>query len=139
MVVLLLMAYGKMIKITSSILFLLLSFQAFATPQITSEQLKHRINTIGAKSVISELFKGDESQWNFVLGKIGSGENNWLAVAVAVLLAPGSDAASAETLKVAVANAIPRNPAGTLAILNDDVFPLSTQRVCGLPFYSINE
>lgn len=126
-----------MIKITTYILLLFISFKTIAITPINPEQLTNRIKTVGAKMVISELFKDDESQWRVVLSKISGGENNWLAVAA--LLAPESDAASAETLTAAVAKAIPHNPAGVLAVLNDDAPPLSTQRVCSLPFYSITE
>lgn len=70
-------------------------------------------------------------------GEIVKGDIGWLNVAA--LLAPGSDADSAETLSEAVGAAIPHNPAGVLSIITERYTPLSITEVCGLPFYSLTE
>jgi hypothetical protein len=123
-------------KIVLSLL-LLLSFSAAATTQITSVELTQQIKTQGARAVITDLYKDGESQWLYVLTKIGSGEQNWLDVAA--LLAPGSDSDSAESLATAAATAIPHNPAGVLSLLKGGALPFSTDNVCALLFYSIKE
>ncbi|VTQ53556.1 hypothetical protein [Rahnella victoriana] len=125
-----------MMKILLSFL-LMFSFSAAATMQKTSMQLTYQIKNQGAQAVIADLYKDGESQWQYVLTKIGSGEQNWLDVAE--LLAPGSDADSAESLATAAATAIPHNPAGVLSLLKGGALPFSTDNVCALPFYSIKE
>ncbi|MFZ4834310.1 hypothetical protein [Rouxiella sp. Mn2063] len=123
-------------KILISI-FLFLTFPILAATPITSGKLTQQIKERGAKIVIADLYKGDESQWSYVINKIGQGEQDWLQVAA--LLAPASDADSAESLATAAATAIPHNPSGVLAILQTGVLPLSPENVCSLPFYSITE
>lgn len=118
-------------------LLLSISFSAVATPQVTSMALTQQIKIRGAQAVIADLYKDGEFQWQYVLTKIGSGEQNWLDVAE--LLAPGSDADSAESLATAAATAIPHNPAGVLSLLKGGALPFSTDNVCALPFYSIKE
>lgn len=125
-----------MIKILCPIL-LVLSFSAAATTPITAAQLTQKIKEHGAKTIISDLYQGDESQWQYVLTRVGSGEKEWLTIAA--LLAPDSDADSAESLATAAATAIPHNPAGVLFILKEETLPLTTENVCSLPFYSIKE
>lgn len=70
-------------------------------------------------------------------GRDWEGGDDWLKVAT--LLAPGSDADSAETLSEAVGMAIPHNPSGVLSIITERYTPLSIGEVCGLPFYSMTE
>ncbi len=117
--------------------FLFLSVPVLSTTLITSAQLTQQIKEHGAKAVIADLYKGDESQWLYVTDKIGQGAQDWLQVAA--LLASASDADSAESLATAAATAIPHNPSGVLAILQTGVLPLSPENVCSLPFYSITE
>ncbi|MCX2945337.1 hypothetical protein ORG37_19850 [Rahnella perminowiae] len=68
-----------MMKILLSFL-LMFSFSVAATMQKTSMQLTHQIKNQGAQAVIADLYKDGESQWQYVLTKIGSGEQNWLDV-----------------------------------------------------------
>ena len=112
-------------------------FPAFAATPITTTQLMEQINKQGAKAVIMDLYKNDETRWMYVLEKIGQGSNEWLHIAAQ--LAPSSDADSAESLATAAALAIPHNPAGVLSILQNDVLPLSPENVCSLPFYDITK
>lgn len=120
-------------------LFFALCFLALpvAAGELTPQQLTRQIDTQGPKAVIATLYGQDERQWRVVMEEIGKGDSAWLSVAAR--LAPGSDADSAESLATAVATAIPYNPAGVLAILDDNALPLSTSEVCGLPFYTLTE
>ena len=70
-----------------------LSFAVSASPQVTAPELTQQITTQGAKTVIANLYKDNEYQWQYVLTNIGSGETSWLTVASR--LAPGRDAVSA--------------------------------------------
>lgn len=119
------------------LLFCLLTSSAFAGAHSTAQQLTTQIKQKGAQAVISGLYVNDEKEWEYVTGQISKGNNEWLTVAA--LLAPGSDADSAETLSEAVGAAIPHNPAGVLNILTDRYPSLSMAEVCGLPFYSMTK
>ena len=115
----------------------LLSISAIAAAHPTAQQLTEQIKEKGAQATISGLYGGQEKEWQYVTGEIAKGRSDWLNVAA--LLAPGSDADSAETLSEAVGAAIPHNPAGVLSIINENYTPLSLSEVCGLPFYSLTE
>ncbi|GAA3586073.1 hypothetical protein GCM10023078_12320 [Gibbsiella greigii] len=114
----------------------LLSVSAFAAHP-TAPQLTEQIKLKGAQAVISGLYADNEKEWQYVTGEIGKGGRDWIKIAA--LLAPGSDADSAETLSEAVGTAIPHNPSGVLSIITEQYTPLSLGVVCGLPFYSLTE
>ena len=116
--------------------FCILSASAFASHP-TAQQLTEKIKLKGAQSVISDLYADNEKEWQYVTVEIAKGSSEWLTVAS--LLAPGSDADSAETLSEAVAVAIPCNPEGVLNIITDRYVPLSLGEVCGLPFYRMKQ
>ncbi len=118
------------------LVFCLLSISAFAAHP-TAQQLTAQIKLKGAQAVISGLYVDNEKEWQYVTGAIAKGSSDWLNVAA--LLAPGSDADSAETLSEAVGLAIPHNPTGVLNIITEQYTPLSLGEVCGLPFYSLTE
>ena len=62
-----------------------------------------------------------------------SGNADWIALAP--LLAPGSDAGSAEDLGISLAFSLPKNPRGVLAALDPaNGHIIGANRVCGLPF-----
>ncbi|WP_313112388.1 hypothetical protein [Pseudescherichia sp.] len=117
--------------------FSLLFVPIIAAAHPTTQQLTEQIKQKGPQAVISSLYNNDETEWQFVTEEIGKGGADWLKVAA--LLAPGSDADSAETLSEAVGMAIPHNPVGVLNIMTDRYTPLSQEVVCGLPFYSMTE
>ncbi|MDW8847854.1 hypothetical protein SD961_18515 [Erwinia sp. MMLR14_017] len=115
----------------------LLSTSAIAAAHPTAQQLAEQIKQKGVQVVISGLYGEQEKEWQYVTGEIAKGGSDWLNIAA--LLAPGSEADSAETLSEAVGAAIPHNPAGVLSIINEKYTPLSLGEVCGLPFYSLTE
>ncbi|HBW9454923.1 TPA: hypothetical protein MFS34_25430 [Klebsiella pneumoniae] len=115
----------------------LLFLSAYAAAHPTAQQLTEQVRHKGAQAVISGLYANDEKEWQYITGEIGKGGDDWLKVAT--LLAPGSDADSAETLSEAVGMAIPHNPSGVLSIITERYTPLSIGEVCGLPFYSMTE
>lgn len=99
-----------------------------ATP--TPERISDEIRTQGAGRVVHRLWEnGDYRQ---VLDGISAGDSKWIALAPA--LAAGTDAASSEGLSLALARALPKNPAAVLSVLQPDRGAVSAPRVCGLPF-----
>lgn len=115
----------------------LLSISAISAAHPTVQQLTEQIKQRGAQAVISGLYSEEEKEWRYVTGEIAKGGSDWLNLAV--LLAPGSDADSAETLSEAVGAAIPHNPSGVLSVITERHAPLKLAEVCGLPFYSLTE
>lgn len=96
------------------------------------KELLQEIDEHGAKATIARLVATqEEKDWDYVVEKIRRGKDEWLQVAAE--LASGSDAGTSSDLKIALAYALPRNPAGVLSIADSQVF-LSTSSLCGLPF-----
>lgn len=87
------------------------------------------IKAHGADAVVTHLFTSGD--YDRVLDHIDKGEAAW--VALAPKLAPGTDAGTAESLVIALAFALPKNPRAVLALIaGKDAFPV--EDVCGAPF-----
>jgi hypothetical protein len=91
----------------------------------------------GAKSVIERLVSGEKwTEFETVCDKIETGEKEWLEVAR--FLAPGSDAASAESLVFALARALPKSPRQVLSLVaeteKDTKGRFTVDRICISPF-----
>ncbi|WP_336239150.1 hypothetical protein [Enterobacter chuandaensis] len=113
-----------------ALLFLCAPMALFAKNH-TPAQIIQMINDKGARRVVAELYANDSDEsewWNHVIPEISKGTQAWLAVASA--LEPGVDASTAEDLKAALSEAIPHNPEGVLAILNDEKPLLTIEQVC---------
>ncbi len=117
-------------KCMIALLFLCAPMALFAKNH-TPAQIIQMINDKGARRVVAELYANDSDEsewWNHVIPEISKGTQAWLAVASA--LEPGVDASTAEDLKAALSEAIPHNPEGVLAILNDEKPLLTIEQVC---------
>lgn len=91
----------------------------FDTHGITPELVAGLIEDHGAKEAVRRLAERDpaDTHSNFgdydtVLDGVASGDRRWLALVPR--LDPGTDAGTAEFLRIAVAQAIPKNPTGVL-------------------------
>jgi hypothetical protein len=98
------------------------------TPSIVQAEIRGH----GAKPVVDQLFKTEA--WGQVTRNIGAGKTDWIALAPD--LAAGTDAATAETLGISLAEALPKSPGAVLAVvqLNGDAAPLLVSNVCSAPF-----
>jgi len=91
----------------------------------------------GAKEVIARL-TSDENWTEFekVCDEIETGKKEWLEVAK--LLAPGSDAATAESLIISVARALPKSPRHVLSLVaeteQDPKGGFTVEMICTSPF-----
>jgi hypothetical protein len=64
---------------------------------------------------------------------VASGDADW--VALAPLVAPGTDAGASEGLSIALADALPKAPDAVLGVLTEGGGgPLDVARVCSAPF-----
>jgi hypothetical protein len=107
---------------------------AFAreAPNVTPDSVKKIIDQNGPVGTVRKLIVGDRPRpWENVLRGIESGNQQWLDVARA--LADGTDAGTSEDLQVALATALPNNPAGVLKLAGVQSF-LSIDNLCGAPF-----
>ncbi len=104
----------------------------FAAPAPNPAAVRDSIRREGAKATIADLAKAD--QWDAVSDRMDSGNADWIALAP--LLAPGSDAGSAEDLGISLAFSLPKNPRAVLAALDpaNGHIIIGGDRVCGLPF-----
>ena len=99
---------------------------------LTSQAITKDIESNGAKVTVQKLISGKhQRQWELVLKKIKTGDSRWLAVAKG--LADGTDAGTSESLQIALATALPRNPGGVLQLTGTQSF-LSLEDICGAPF-----
>lgn len=103
-----------------------------ARPLLTPATIAKDVQAIGAKQTVKKLTNTkNRDQWERVLAQVESGDARWLAVAN--VLADGTDAGESEALLVSLAMALPKNPGGVLTIADTKV-PFSLTEVCGAPF-----
>ncbi len=94
----------------------------------TPEQIAADIQADGPTVAVHRLW--NSGMYDRILSGIAQGDGAW--VALAPKLAAGADAAASEGLSVALARALPKNPAAVLSVL--DTGSLSPGEVCGVPF-----
>jgi hypothetical protein len=93
-----------------------------APSKVTPELVTRMIDSYGAKRTVAELVgqdsptKTDFGNFDVVLDGISSGDARWLALVPRV--EPGTDAGTAESLRIAVAEALPRNASGVLRLIS---------------------
>jgi len=97
---------------------IVLAAAAAAAPALTPEKVGAMIDGQGAARTVATLSAGDLSKHNLyfdnVLDGISSGNAKWLALVPR--LRPGTDGASGEFLRIAIARALPHNAAGVLRL-----------------------
>jgi ABC-type Fe3+-hydroxamate transport system substrate-binding protein len=94
-----------------------------------ASQIARDIQTHGARSTVASLDR--KGQFDAVLERIASGDSTW--VNLARPLSQGTDAGESTGLTIALATALPRNPAAVLRVLDDGPV-LGASAVCGVPF-----
>lgn len=111
---------------------LLLPAAAWAGPAFpkhpTVAEVDAGLARYGARATVNALF--DQHRWDYVADQIGKGGSAW--VALAVRLAPGADAGTAEELPIALAFALPVNAPAVLTAVRSGAFDVGD--VCGAPF-----
>jgi len=104
---------------------------AGATAQsMTAGSIAAEIGSEGARPVVQRLWNSGE--FGRVLDAIATGDSEWIALSPE--LASGADGAAGEGLGIALARALPKNPAAVLSALDAELPAISIARVCGLPF-----
>jgi hypothetical protein len=105
------------------------------SPAITPAAVERMIDRYGAKRTVDMLSNAAPTDsrtlfgdFDKVLDGIGSGDGRWLALVPK--LAPGTDAGTAESLPITIAEALPKNPAAALRLIKRDASWLDA---CGYP------
>jgi len=119
---------------------IMLSYSSIAdinvmTPKIVLEN----IHDSGAKKYIHDLAKENAmatstSQWEAIVKGLSTGEAEWLQIVP--LIARYTDAGFAEDLATALAQALPKNVAGVMNVLDEQIPPVSIGNVCSMPLYN---
>lgn len=93
--------------------------------RITPVTVSRMIDRYGAKQTVQKLShaasndtRTDFDDFDKVLAGIASGDPGWLALVPR--LAPGTDAGTAESLPIVLAEALPKNPVGVLRLIKRD-------------------
>jgi hypothetical protein len=108
------------------------SIASSSAPITDPEAILAEIQTTGAKAVIAKLnATPNPNAWDVVVGGIKTGQAAWLEVAGK--LASETDAGGSEDIKISLAYALPKNPAGVLTLVDSQRF-LAVGQVCGAPF-----
>lgn len=115
-------------NLSCALAFLFLAPPVFAAA-LTPAQIERDIHAHGAKVVVQSLDR--HGKFDTVLDRIASGNAAWVRLASG--LAQGTDAGDSTGLTVALAKALPRNPAAVLAALNDGPV-IGPAAVCSVPF-----
>jgi hypothetical protein len=105
---------------------------AAAAQDNTAAEVSAAIAQQGASAFFRSL---DDAAVDRLFERIGTGRAEW--VALAPQLAVGADGANAEGLGIALAYALPKNPAAVLKAVDPvegDSHILAVSRVCGMPF-----
>lgn len=115
---------------TLSVLLVLISVPACQGENTwTIDRLHQEISSKGARTVVMELARNDEKDWNNVLSKIESGDAAWLRIAAD--LRKGTDAGATEDLDFSVARALPKAPVPVLKLVGQG---FTTNEICTSPF-----
>jgi hypothetical protein len=96
---------------------------------LSPEGIALQIKEHGAKAAVARLWNNDD--YDQVMDKLKTGDDRWIALAP--LLAPGTDADAGEDLLVALAFALPRNPRAVLTVLAGKQGSFFVD-VCTVPF-----
>ena len=119
-------------------LFAFLSAALFANqshPRVTPAMVGRMIDRYGAKRTVNKLSNAAPSDthaefgdFDKVLDGIASGDARWLALVPRI--APGTDAGTAESLPIVLAEALAKNPLGVLRLIKRDP---SWRDACSFP------
>ncbi|WP_206757101.1 hypothetical protein [Erwinia persicina] len=131
---------GGQMRNTVLLAGMILSCSAFAaingvTPNIVMKHIQHG----GAKKYLHDLAKENAratstSQWEAIVKGLSSGEAEWLQIVP--LIARYTDAGFAEDIVTALAQALPKNVAGVMNVLDEQIPPVSIRNVCSMPLYN---
>jgi len=101
------------------LLFLLSAALLAGAPleRITPSNVARMLDRLGPRQTVDKLAGtgADFGEYEKVLDGISSGDARWLALVPR--LQPGTDAGTSESLRIAVAEALPRNPSAVLRLI----------------------
>lgn len=110
---------------------LLSALLASPAAALTPDLVRAQVSASSATKAVQAL--DTAGKWGAVTDGIASGDPRWIELAP--LLAPGSDASTAEGLTIALARALPKAPVAVLTVVGGQSDgPLNVALVCSAPF-----
>lgn len=104
----------------------------------TAKAVRDKIERMGVKNYLAySQPNAEHSEWECIISNISSGREEWLALVP--VIAPATDAGSADDLSSAMGMALQSNAMAVVRFIDDRIRPISTAEVCTLPFYSGGE
>jgi hypothetical protein len=102
-----------------------------AVAPFSATDVRREISSDGASATVQSLWRA--GRWVVVENGVASGDVDW--VALAPIVAPGTDAGTSEGLSIALADALPKSPQAVLSVVTPGGGgPLDLARVCSAPF-----
>jgi hypothetical protein len=107
----------------------------FELRHMSAAQFQQHLDREGVQRFVARVRKDldphspEEPNYDIVLEHIAEGSNGWLRIAAEI--APFTDAAFSEGLRVALADALVENPAGVLRLIGSEEH---FDQACGYPF-----
>lgn len=127
------------------VIALVLSFSTFSAfafgplpspvcKKVTVSEVKNKIKELGARRYINYSQPDVQSgEWECVMDNITNGLPEWLDLVQ--VLAPFTDAGTAEDLGLVLSIALQTNPTRVLALIDNRTQVLNVSEICSLPFY----
>ncbi len=102
--------------------------------KVTVSEVKNKIEELGSKGYI-DYSQPDEQygEWECVMDNITNGLPEWLDFVP--ILAPYTDAGTAEDLGLVLSIALQTNPTRVLDLIDNRTQVLNESEICSLPFY----
>ncbi|WP_052731641.1 hypothetical protein [Devosia geojensis] len=91
--------------------------------ELTPQAVRAMLDGSDAGAVVEKLNAGESpgTQWDALTDRIETGEAAWLDLVP--LLKPGTDAGTAEELRIVLSRALAKNAVGVLALLANGLYP----------------
>ena len=99
----------------------------------TAEKMWEDCKREGPFVVVDVLADGDGKQWKEVLAKVAAGDNDWILTSACLSIGVAfSISIPLQSLDIAWAKALPKNPVGVLGLLGE--VRVATVAACSMPF-----
>ncbi len=102
----------------------------FSTP-VTLEEVREAFYRYSAPAIVEKLMENKGANWDVIMNKVAGGDGDWIHHTI-YFISPGTDAGTSDDVRMALANALPKNPKAVLCAEINGKYP--SLEVCSLPF-----
>ena len=101
----------------------------------TAEKMIEDCKSKGPFVVVNALAEGDKKKWKELMAKVASGDDDWIDASACLSIGVAYNGfVSFQSLDIAWATALPKNPVGVLGLLGE--VRVATVAACSMPFIS---